>query len=104
MPFEKSRLVVQAYNNKGKKMILTQSLTIQRASQRVIVALALLLANKNICLLIRDITQAYIQSTTLLNRLILARLPREIKDKFLSYTIMIVRKPLYRIPEAGTHW
>jgi hypothetical protein len=56
MPFEKSRLVVQAYNNKGKKMILTQSLTIQRASQRVIVALALSLANKNIRLLICDIT------------------------------------------------
>jgi hypothetical protein len=56
MPFEKSRLVVQAYNNKEKEIILTQSLTIQRASQRVIVALALLLANKNICLLIRDIT------------------------------------------------
>jgi hypothetical protein len=27
-PFEKSRLVVQAYNNKGKELILTQSLTI----------------------------------------------------------------------------
>jgi hypothetical protein len=104
MPFEKSRLVVQAYNNKGKEMILTQSPTIQRASQRVIIALALSLANKNIRLLIRDITQAYIQSTTLLNRLILARLPKEMKDKFPPNTIMIVRKPLYGIPEAGTHW
>jgi hypothetical protein len=26
------------------------------------------------------------------------------KDKFLPNTIMIVRKPLYGIPEAGTHW
>jgi hypothetical protein len=26
------------------------------------------------------------------------------KDKFPPNTIMIVRKPLYRIPEAGTHW
>jgi hypothetical protein len=103
MPFEKSRLVVQAYNNKGKEIILTQSLTIQRASQRVIVALALSLANRKICLSIRDITQAYIQSTTLLNRLILARLPKKIKDKFPPNTIMIVRKPLYKIPEAGTH-
>jgi hypothetical protein len=103
MPFEKSRLVVQAYNNKGKEIILTQSPTIQRASQRVIVALALSLANKNIRLLIYNITQTYIQSTILLNRLILARLPREIKDKFPPNTIMIVRKPLYRIPEARTH-
>jgi hypothetical protein len=104
MPFKKSRLVVQAYNNKRKEMILTQSPTIQRASQRLIIALALLLANRNICLSIRDITQAYIQLTTLLNRLILARLPKKIKDKFLPNTIIIVRKPLYGIPEAGTHW
>jgi hypothetical protein len=103
MPFEKSRLVVQAYNNKEKKIILTQSLTIQRASQRLIVALALLLANRNIYLLICNITQAYIQLTTLFNRLILARLPKKIKDKFLSNTIMIIRKLLYRILEAGTH-
>jgi hypothetical protein len=26
------------------------------------------------------------------------------KDKFLSNTIIIVRKPLYKILEAGTHW
>lgn len=39
-PFEKSRLVIQAYMDEGKEVILTQSPTIQRASQRVIVALA----------------------------------------------------------------
>jgi hypothetical protein len=38
--FEKSRLVIQAYNNHGKEVILTQSPTIQRASQRLIIALA----------------------------------------------------------------
>jgi hypothetical protein len=31
-PFEKSRLVIQGYNDDGKEMILTQSPTIQRAS------------------------------------------------------------------------
>jgi hypothetical protein len=31
-------------------------------------------------------------------------LPKKIKDKFLSNTIIIVRKLLYRILEAGTHW
>jgi hypothetical protein len=56
MPFKKLRLVVQAYNNKGKEIILTQSLTIQKASQHLIVALALSLVNNNIRLLIRDIT------------------------------------------------
>jgi len=107
MPFEKSRLVVQAYNDEGKETILTQSPTIQRASQRVMIALAPSLAkdlSKKISLLIHDITQAYIQSTTLLNRLILANLPKEMKDKFPLNTIMVVRKPLYGIPKAGTHW
>ncbi|KAJ5743510.1 hypothetical protein N7533_010612 [Penicillium manginii] len=103
-PFEKSRLVIQAYNNEGKEMILTQSPTIQRASQRVIVALAPSLSERNIYLSIRDITQTYVQSITSLNRLILAHLPKEIKSKFLEGTIMVVRKPLYSIPEAGTHW
>ena len=37
--FEKSRLVVQAYNDQGKDLVLTQSLTIQRVSQRIILAL-----------------------------------------------------------------
>ena len=31
-PFEKSRLVIQAYDNAGKEVILTQSPTIQCAS------------------------------------------------------------------------
>jgi hypothetical protein len=31
-------------------------------------------------------------------------LPKKIKNKFLPNTIIIVRKPLYRIPEAETHW
>jgi hypothetical protein len=103
-PFEKSRLVIQAYNDEGKGMILTQSPTIQRASQRIIVALAPSLSERNISLSIRDITQAYVQSTTSLNRLILAHLPKEITSKFPAGTIMVVRKPLYGIPEAGTHW
>jgi hypothetical protein len=39
-PYEKSRLVIQAYNDEGKESILTQSLTIQQASQRLIIAIA----------------------------------------------------------------
>ena len=37
--FKKSRLVVQAYNDQGKDLVLTQSPTIQRVSQRIILAL-----------------------------------------------------------------
>ena len=55
--FEKSRLVVQAFNDPGKYEILTQAPTIQRASQRLIIALALTIPE--ISLYARDITQAY---------------------------------------------
>jgi hypothetical protein len=69
--FEKSRLVVQTYNDKGKEVILTQSPTVQRASQRVILALAMTLKdnkNKLLSLYLRDISQAYVQSRTPLIR------------------------------------
>ena len=41
--FEKSRLVVQAYYDHGKDLVLTQSPTIQRVSQRLILALSAIL-------------------------------------------------------------
>ena len=61
-PYEKSRLVIQAYNDEGKAEILTQSPTIQRASQRLIVMLAptmLQMQDRNMFMWLRDITQAY---------------------------------------------
>jgi Reverse transcriptase (RNA-dependent DNA polymerase) len=59
-PYEKSRLVIQAFNDKGKKTVLTQSPTIQRVSQRIVVALAPSLKSRGINLHLRDITQAYV--------------------------------------------
>jgi hypothetical protein len=41
--YEKSRMMIQNYSNDGKKMVLTQFPTIQRASQRVILVVALFL-------------------------------------------------------------
>ena len=103
-PFEKSRLVIQGYNDDGKEVILTQSPTIQRASQRVIVALAPSLMKNGMAVYLRDITQAYTQSETRLQRLILAYLPEQIRHQYPEDTIMVVLKPLYGIAEAGTHW
>lgn len=62
-PYEKSRLVIQGYADDGKDAILTQSPTIQRASQRLILALAPSLMTTGYILWLRDITQAYVQST-----------------------------------------
>lgn len=106
IPYEKSRLVIQAYNDQGKTEILTQSPTIQRVSQRLIIAItpSLLRLNIYLYLYLREITQAYVQSTTTLNRLILAKPPKEIACSLPPDTIMRVLKPLYGIAEAGSHW
>ena len=61
------------------------------------------LPDKKIQMWLRDVTQAYTQSTTLIQRLILANLPKEIIHMYPPNTIMVVLKPLYGIPEAGTH-
>ncbi len=67
--YEKSRLVVQAYNDKDKNLVLTHSPTIQQVSRRLIVDLAAMFQdNDKIKLSLRDITQAYVQSTSNLNR------------------------------------
>ncbi|KHJ30532.1 hypothetical protein EV44_g3546 [Erysiphe necator] len=100
-PFEKSRLVIQAYNDEGKINILTQSPTIQRASQRIIVCIA---ASTDLSLHLRDVSQAYVQSTTKLSREIFAKPPKEIQDNLPTNSVLKIKKPLYGIPEAGTHW
>jgi hypothetical protein len=58
-PYEKSRMMIQGYSDDGKKMVLTQSSTIQRASQKVIFAMAPTLLKQGMHLWLRDITQAY---------------------------------------------
>jgi hypothetical protein len=64
--FEKSRLVMQTFNDQNKNLVLTQSFTIQRVSQRLIVCLIVVFSKMNLYL--RDITQTYVQSITSLNR------------------------------------
>jgi hypothetical protein len=64
--FEKSRLVVQTFNDQDKNLMLTQSSTIQRVSQRLIVCLIAVFSKMNLYL--KNITQTYVQSTTFLNR------------------------------------
>uniref|UniRef100_A0A093UYI9 Transposon Ty1-NL2 Gag-Pol polyprotein n=1 Tax=Talaromyces marneffei PM1 TaxID=1077442 RepID=A0A093UYI9_TALMA len=100
--FEKSRLVVQAYNDGDKEYVLTQSPTIQRASQRIILCLGMIV--ENVRYYIRDITQAYIQSTTKLNRDFYIRITPDLAEYFPGATFLKVVRPLYGIPEAGNHW
>jgi hypothetical protein len=53
---------------------------------------------------LRDITQAYTQSESVLKRLVCANLPKELSSQYPEGYIMVVLKPLYGVPEAGTHW
>lgn len=100
--YEKSRLVIQGYADENKKEILTQSPTIQRASQRLMLAIAPALANTIAASIsLRNITQAYVQSAIALNRVIFAQLPKEIAHKHPASTIIKVIKPLYGIAESG---
>ena len=103
-PYEKSRLVIQGYNDDEKKTILTQSPTLQRVSQRLIISLSPTLRQRGIHLSIRDITQAYTQSQSSLKRVIYSHLPTEMKQQYQEGTIIRLLKPLYGIAEAGLHW
>jgi hypothetical protein len=103
-PYEKSRLVIQGYQDHGKEAISTQSPTIQRCSQRLIMSLAPVLVQHGMSVELRDITQAYPQAQTTLKRTILAHLPTELVHRYPEGTLLHVIKPLYGIAEAGVHW
>ena len=109
--FEKSRLVVQAYNDQEKELVLTQSPTIQRVSQRLILCIAAMKLHNDIHhhdsthLYLRDISQAYVQSATNLNREFYIRPPQELETELgiEKDSVLKVLKPLYGVPEARNH-
>ncbi|KDN60924.1 putative conserved hypothetical protein, partial [Colletotrichum sublineola] len=71
-PYEKSRLVIQGYGDWEKETLLTQAPTIQRMSQRLLLALGPTLVRSFGCQgELRDITQAYTQSNNTLTRTII---------------------------------
>ncbi len=101
--FEKSRLVVQTFNDQNKNLVLTQSSTIQRVSQRLIVCLIVVFSKMNLYL--RDIIQTYVQSITSLNRDFFVRSSVEL-IKHLdvdSNSILKIVKSLYDVLEADNH-
>ncbi len=102
--FEKSRFVVQTFNDQNKNLMLTQSFTIQRISQRLIVCLIVVFSKMNLYL--RDIIQTYVQSITSLNRDFFVRSSVEL-IKHLDIdtnSILKIVKSLYDVLEADNHW
>jgi hypothetical protein len=78
---------------------------VQRVSQRIILVLATTLRDKQekpLSVYLRDISQAYVQSRTPLDRDFFARPPTELGLE--PGTILKIIRPLYGVPEAGNHW
>ncbi|RFU31044.1 hypothetical protein B7463_g5287, partial [Scytalidium lignicola] len=74
-------------------------------SQRIILCIAVM-EHKSTSLYLQDISQAYVQSTTLLNQDFYVRLPPELTEQLglREGSILRVVKPLYGVLEAGNHW
>lgn len=104
-PYEKSRLIVQGYGDEEKEEILTQAPTIQRMSQRLVLALGpTLIRDFEAHGELRDITQAYTQSHDKLHRTIYAELPKEIESQYPEGTLLWIILPLYGLAESGLYW
>ncbi|KHJ34667.1 hypothetical protein EV44_g3790 [Erysiphe necator] len=104
--FEKSRLCIAAWGDEDKWTVLTQSTTIQRASQRSILAIAPMMMAKGCFIYDRDVEQAFTQPKTPINRPFYFRAPVELcQEMGISVgSIVMLNLPLYRAPESGNHW
>jgi hypothetical protein len=102
--FEKSRLVMQAFKNQNKTLVLTQSSTIQRISQRLILCLTVTFyLEMNVYL--RNITQVYVDSTISLNRDFYVQSSTELIKlmRISADCILKVIKSLYEMSEIENH-
>jgi len=100
--FEKSRLVVQAFNDTDKDLALTQAPTIQWVSQRIILSITAILRDKGLGLYLRDISQAYVQSNTQLNRDFFVRPPKELQQQLQLPKGSILRIIIIIISQSGS--
>lgn len=96
----KSRLVAQNYRDKASKSIPTKAPTISRLGLRI--ALHAAAMHPDDLSFTRDVTQAYTQSKSQLERKVYLEPPKEMnlpEDEILQAV-----KPLYGVPESGLHW
>lgn len=96
--FEKSRLIMQAYNDHDKIELLIQAFIIQRINLRLIFAFFINTLHK---FYLRDIFQACVQSITFLNRDFYVRLSNELNLQ--KNTILQIIKSFYEIFEANVY-
>ena len=101
--FEKSRFVMQTYNDQIKNFVLTQSPTIQRVSQRLIICLANIFSNSK--LYFRNVIQIYVQFNTTLNRDFYIKPSTELATilEAAENCVFKMMKFLYEMSEADNH-
>ena len=97
--YEKSRLVIQAFGYKDHGL-MTYAPTTQRASQRLLLAICAM--DTSLQFFTRDISQAYVQAATKVEREIFVRPPAEMNLG--QQCLLRVERPLYGLPESGLHW
>lgn len=97
---KKSRLVAQNYSDDDASSIATKAPTVQRFSKRA--TLSISASIPTMVPYTRDITQAYIQSHTELERTMYIRATKDLglPDGY----VLQVEKTLYGIPESGLNW
>jgi hypothetical protein len=102
--FEKSRFVVQTFNDQIKNLMLIQSSIIQRINQRLILCFIVVFSNMNLYL--KNIIQTYVQSITSLNRDFFVRSFVELIKHLdiVSDSILKMIKSLYDVFEIDNHW
>lgn len=96
----KSQLIAQNYQDMNGRFIPTKALTISKLGQRIGFTMAATRTDTEVYA--RDITEAYVQSRSCLERKIFLKPPSEMKLP--DQKILLALKPLYGQPEAGQHW
>jgi hypothetical protein len=101
--FEKSRFVMQTFNDQNKNLVLIQSSIIQRVNQRLIVCFIVVFSNMNLYL--KNIIQTYVQLITSWNRDFFIRSFVELIKHFdiVSNNILKMIKSLYDVLEIDNH-
>lgn len=79
---------------------MTYALTVQRISHRLLLCLSS--RDKSLLIFLRDITQAFIQSGSFIQRRIFVEPPFSLKLG--PNSLLHVVKPLYGLPESGLYW
>lgn len=89
---------MQAYIDKGHGL-LTHAPTVQRMPLRLLLSIFVL--DSSLTFFTRDISQAYVQSDTNVQRKVFVKPPADFD--FPTNVLLRVDRPLYGLPEAGVH-